>query len=137
VNWSAVAQRAFREAISTHSVRKDHSDMENVIERLRASKERFEDRQLEAGKEVGRKWATSEAEYHELKAVGDFDADSWPHEVQQDTLGRLIDPDGETSPEEWAEFWDTHYGRGKPSSAFIRGFIDGATEIYDEIAEQL
>src|SRR5271155_4584492 len=57
VNWSAVAQRAFREAISTHQIQQGRSDMEHVIERLRASKERYEDRQLAAGKEAGSKWA--------------------------------------------------------------------------------
>jgi hypothetical protein len=35
------------------------------------------------------------------------------------------------------EFWDRHYGRGKPSDAFIRGFILGATEVYDQIADDL
>jgi len=137
VNWSAVAQRAFREAISTHQVRKDRSDMEHVIDRLRASKERYEDRQLAAGKDVGTNWARTEAEYFELVAVASFDPNARDGELERDTLQRLIDPDGVMSPHEWAEFWYVHYGRGKPSGAFIRGFIEGATEVYDAIAEQL
>lgn len=137
VNWSAVAQRAFREAISTHHIRKDHSNMENVVERLRVSKERFEARQLEAGKEVGRKWAKTDAEYFELAAVARFDPDAWNDDIGRDTLEGLIDPDGETHSDEWAEFWETHYGRGTPSDAFVRGFIEGAREVYDEIADRL
>jgi hypothetical protein len=137
VNWSAVAQRAFREAISTHQIPKDRSGMEHVIERLRASKERYEDRQFAAGKEVGTKWAKSEAEFFELVAVASFDPDAHDRELNRDTLQWLIDPDGEMDPREWAEFLETHYGRGKPSDAFIRGFIEGATEVYDAVAEQL
>ena len=135
VNWSAVAQRAFREAISTNQIRKDQSDMEPVIERLRASKERYEERQLAAGRKVGARWAKTTAEYYELVPVARFDPDD--RELDRDTLQWLIDPDGETDPREWAEFWDIHYGRGKPSDAFIRGFIEGATEVYHEIADQL
>ena len=138
VNWSAVAQRAFREAIFTHFVRKDHSDMEKVIERLRASKERFETRQFAAGKEAGSKWAKTDAEYDELAAVAALDAEAHEHsDIGPDDLQQVIDPDGETLPHEWAEFWENHYGRGTPSGAFIRGFMKGATEIHDEIADQL
>jgi hypothetical protein len=137
VNWSAVAQRAFREAISTLQVRKDRSDMEHVVERLRASKERYEERQLAVGKEVGTQWAKTQAEFFELVAVARFDAGAGHRELDCDTLQRLIDPEGETDPREWAEFWWTYYGRGKPSDAFIRGFIEGATEVYEAVAEQL
>jgi hypothetical protein len=137
VNWSGVAQRAFREAISTHQTRKDRSDMEHVIERLRASKERYENRQLAVGKEEGTKWARTQAEYFELVAVASFDPDARQRELDRDTLQLLIDPDGETDPREWMEFWESHYGRGEPSDTFIRGFIDGATEVYDAVAEQL
>ena len=137
VNWSAVAQRAFREAISTHHIQQDRSGMEHVIERLRASKERYEDRELATGKEVGSKWAKTKAEYFELVAVASFDPDTHDGELDCDTLQRQIDPDGETDPREWADFWETYYGRGRPSDAFIRGFIEGATEVYDAIAEQL
>jgi hypothetical protein len=137
VNWSAVAQRAFREAISTHQIRKDRSDMEHVVERLRASKERYEDRQLAAGREIGAKWAKTQAEYFELVAVAGFDPNAHDGELDSDTLQWLIDPDGEMDSREWAAFWDAHYGRGKPSDAFIRGFIEGATGVYDAVAEQL
>ena len=39
LNWSAVAQLAFRGAIAIHKLKKDPTDMTNVIERLRASKQ--------------------------------------------------------------------------------------------------
>jgi hypothetical protein len=137
VNWSAVAQRAFREAISINRIRKDGSDLGPVVERLRASKGRYEERQLTAGKEVGARWAKKEAEYFELRFVADFDPDSRDKELDCRTLEWLIDPDGVTDSYSWAEFWETHYGRGQPSDAFIRGFIEGAAEVYNEIADQL
>lgn len=137
LNWSAVAQRAFREAISTHHVEKDHSDMENVIERLRASKERFEAAELEAGKRAGSQWAKAKAEYHELAAVADFDVDDYEGDLDSDAFERLIDPEGEVYPRDWQDFWKRHYSHGTPSDSFIRGFIEGATEVYNEIAAQL
>jgi hypothetical protein len=51
------------------------------------------------------------------------------HPARRRGAGRL--------PHEWAEFWENHYGCGTPSGAFIRGFMKGATEIHDEIADQL
>src|SRR5690349_21581725 len=77
VNWSAVAQRAFREAIATHHIRKGGSGTDQVVERLRASKERYEDRQLAYGKRVGAKWAKTEAEYYEIIAVAEFNIDKY------------------------------------------------------------
>jgi hypothetical protein len=136
VNWSAVAQRAFREAIAIHLIRKDHTNMENVVERLRASKERFEGRELENGKKVGARWAKTEAEFYELIGVGIFEPDNVV-DLSVDDLQFLIDPDGEMTRDGWAEFWESHYGRSNPSAAFIWGFIQGAKEVHDEIADQI
>jgi hypothetical protein len=108
-----------------------------VINRLRASKERFEAEELEAGKQVGSKWAKTEAEYRPLARVAAFAADASDSDMEPETLQLLIDPDREIDPREWVEFWEEQYGDGIPSKPFIRGFIEGATELYDEIAEQL
>ena len=81
---------------------------------------------------------TVENQERELAAVAALDAEAHEHsDIGPDDLQQVIDPDGEMLPHEWAEFWESHYGRGSPSSAFIRGFMKGAAEIHDEIADQL
>jgi hypothetical protein len=134
VNWSAVAQRAFMEAVLTQAVRKDHSDMTSVVERLRASKERVEAAELQFGQRCGKKWAQEAAEYDELVRIAKFDQNAG--EANLATLQSLIDPGGEMSIFEWSDFWDTH-GARDPSDTFASGFIEGAAEIYNEVADQL
>ena len=70
-------------------------------------------------------------------AIANFDTDARDGELDCRTLEWLIDPDGAIDPVEWQEFWDLYYGRGNPSASFILGFIEGATEVYDEIADKL
>jgi hypothetical protein len=50
----------------------DYPGMEQVIERLRASKERYEAAEYEDGKDIGSEWAKTVAEYEELLAVTRF-----------------------------------------------------------------
>jgi hypothetical protein len=134
VNWSAVAQRAFTEAVLTHALRKDTSDMTSVVERLRASKERVEETAFASGQDCGRTWAKQSAEYDELERIATFEQGD--EEGSLDALCILIDPEREMGQHEWASFLEEH-GDSKPSDAFARGFIDGAAEIYNEIADQL
>src|SRR4051812_9338803 len=91
VNWSAIAQRAFGEAVASHRLRKDPTDMKEVIERLRASKERIEAQAESYGKECGKKWAMQSAEYDELKRIAEFDDGG--HDPNLETLQLLIDPE--------------------------------------------
>jgi len=134
VNWSAVAQRAFMEAVLTHAVRKDDSDMTSVVERLRASKERVEAAELEFGQRCGKKWAKETAEYDELVRIAKFHQTN--AEANLATLQQLIDPGGEKTIFEWVDFWRDH-GDQEPSDTFASGFIEGAAEIYAEVADQL
>jgi hypothetical protein len=94
--------------------------MENVIERLRASKERYETRQSEAGKSSGREWAKAKAEYSELEALTKFDPDEHEDDLDRESLQRLLDPDREWDPREWLGFFETYYGRGDPPTP---GFV--------------
>jgi hypothetical protein len=138
VNWSAVAQRAFLEAVLTRAVRKDASDMTSVVERLRASKERVEAAQLEFSKSCGNRWAKQSAEYDELERIARFDEHA-EEEVDLQRLQRLIDPTGEMIARlyrTWDDFWEQH-GDREVNDVFARGFVEGAVEVYDEVADQL
>jgi hypothetical protein len=130
VDAAALAQE------TTGQFGKDHSSMED-IERLRASKARFETEQFQKGKAAGREWAKVEAEYCELRELATFDLDDSDYEIERGTIERLIDPNDETDPGDWFRFWEAHYGRGgNPTECFLRGFIEGATEVYDTVADK-
>jgi hypothetical protein len=139
VNWSAVAQGAFREAVAIHAVKRNPTDMNEVIERLRASKARVEERSRESGKECGKTWAQQAAEYDELKRIAGYaKIKQVPAPVNLEAVQTLIDPEKEMTRYEWHDFWQKHGdGDGDPNDAFAEGFVEGATEIYDEIADQL
>jgi hypothetical protein len=136
-NWSAIAQAAFRKAVATHFVRRNPTDMKEVIERLRASKERVEQRSRESGIECGKTWARQSAEYDELKRIAEWttmEGVEVPYTL--DALTGLIDPEREMDRYSWHDFWEKH-GAGSVDDAFAEGFIEGAAEIFDEIADEL
>ena len=135
-NWSAIAQRAFSEAVATHLIRKDDTDMESVVERLRASKYRLEEGAVEAGKEAGRTWAKERAEYDELDRLATL------NENHSDIVGvvvlqNYIDPEEDLDEHQWARFWEENFGRGRPNDAFARGFAEGAASVFQEVADQI
>jgi hypothetical protein len=131
VNWSALAQRAFIEAALTQAVRKDQSNMDKVVERLRASKERVQEADFEAGKTAGAQWAKQSAEYDELERLWKYAEDNQPED--EATLRRLIDPD---ENRDWRDFWEL-LGRENPSENYVIGFAEGAVEVFDEVAYKL
>jgi hypothetical protein len=137
VNWSALAQRAFREAVAIHTLKRNPTDMKQVIERLRASKARTEERSRESGKECGKTWAQQAAEYDELKQIAGYaKINVAPAPMDLNALQTLIDPEREMDRYQWHDFWQTH-GDGDPNDAFAEGFIEGAAEVFDEIEDQL
>ena len=136
VNWSAVAKRAFIEAVATHFIRKDTSDMTSVVERLRASKERVEAASFASGQDCGRTWAKEAAEYDELQRIAAYEESTRPRLNDLLSLQNLLDPDDQMDWRDWKSFWEQH-GDGKPNDAFAQGFIDGAAEIYNEVADKL
>ena len=135
LNWSAITQRAIREAIATHDLKRDPTDMTSVIERLRVSKQRAEEANTASGKECGATWAKNTAEYDELSRV-------WAAASVINTgidlayLQRLIDPGDEMGYQDWQDFWANH-GDGDPNDAFAQGFAEGAHDVFEEVRNQL
>lgn len=133
-NWSALAQQAFLKAVLTQAVSKDGSNMSGVVERLRASKERIEARDREAGKTRGTEWAKQDAEWDELERVATYEGNIFDEEGGGfSALARLIRPDDEWNPHYLAKLMGPH----RPSDDFVEGFMEGATEVYDEVADQV
>src|SRR5262245_57540294 len=67
VNWSAVACRAFEVELAEIAARKKEKTMDDVIQRLRASKLRGASEAHKEGDAAGRKWARDHAEADELQ----------------------------------------------------------------------
>jgi hypothetical protein len=138
MNWSAIAQRAFRKAVLTQAVRKA-PNMTNVVERLRASKERVEAVSFKFGQDCGGKWAREAAEYDELERVakvGEIARGITYNDPGLATLQAAIEPEGVIDQSKWRDFWE-RFGDGRPTDAFARGFIEGATQVYKEVADRL
>jgi hypothetical protein len=137
INWSAVAQGAFREAVAIHSVKRNPTDMKEVVERLRASKARVDERSREAGKSCGARWAKQAAEYDQLQSINVWTKiNVGPVPLNLGALQNLIDPKQGMDRYAWHDFWEK-WGEGTPNDAFAEGFIEGAAEVYDDVADQL
>ena len=63
VNWSVIAQQAFREVILNLAVIRETTAMDDAVERLRASKQSYVETERESGLEVGEEWVKEDAEY--------------------------------------------------------------------------
>src|SRR5262245_50206342 len=69
VNWSAAAAEAFRAKLLEVTSQRRVENMQDVIERLKASKERRMNEQYQVGLGAGKRWAESIAEAHELERL--------------------------------------------------------------------
>ena len=140
-NWSAIAQDAFRaECRLLSNRRKGAGKMNEVIERLRKSKENEESDGRVAGHAVGRQWAMSRAEYGELERVAKWHEAERSGEVGSyawDLFCHIEGTPGASRPRDAAEFWENFTDEGNPADAFIEGFAQGAAEVFDEVADKL
>lgn len=135
VNWSNVAQTAFQAEVQRYFFLKE-INMQSVIERLRSSKEQYEAGQFEAGKSYGTKWAMENASYDQLKRLSSFDLEegyadnlvgAFEKHMNNDFSYRNLE-DG---------FWATEDGYQPPSDEYLRGFVEGAQTIWEEVEDQL
>jgi hypothetical protein len=118
---------------ASHKHRKVRAMLSSVLERLRASKDQYVQHAGKKGREAGRFWATTEAEYHQLRRV----ANHWEsrHEVVVGALKRLIDPDPELSMDDFNVVVNCE-GLFEKSNEWARGFAQGASEVYREFKEE-
>ena len=108
--------------------------MDDVIQRLRASKERIGQANHEAGKTAGARWAKQIAEYDELERLSRH----LEERVVEDAEGfeSVVDPDGERDPRDWIDFWEQN-GCREPSDEYVMGFVDAAVVVFEEVVDKL
>lgn len=146
VNWSRVAADAFERKLGELAAMKVSKTMDDVIQRLRASKLEYERGVFAEGIKAGKEWAQKDAEYIELKRLSDFcnsprytpeffttsetDAFSSGYHLVQVILGVDM-PDRREGKAFWAKAIgesDKRWG----DDEFVYGFAQGAGGFFDQ-----
>lgn len=123
--------------------------MQQVIERLRASKAKAANEDYQRGHERGQRWARAGAGAHELAKLDKCRDETikcadWyeffsPGEYFEDGAAAFmvaIEACRSSDRKAIGEFWRNVLGR-PPSSDFARGFAGGALSVWDEVKDQL
>jgi hypothetical protein len=153
VNWSALACRAFEAKLAEIAAKKEQKSMDDIITRLRASKWRVENEQYQQGDAAGRDWVKDLAEADELRRL-----ERWKAEMGQYWAGCFTGDDQNcaySAAEQvvftvWPEhdgdravvrdFWEQALGDDTSAAddpQFVKGFVEGALALWDEVKDQL
>lgn len=155
-NWSAVACAAFESRMAEIAKKrieeKGAKEMEDVIERLRASKIEAETEGYADGVKAGEKWAMEEAEVRDLRSLERFRKGIRDHEwsdyfeagesaftpAEQLAMAILGDAAGRG---EAADFWEGEAGDDweaiTDSAAYLKGFAEGALDVWREVKDKI
>jgi hypothetical protein len=149
VNWSAIAAEAFELKLGELARNRKEKVMDNVIERLRASKIQRVNAVERLGHEAGKTWAANFAEYDELERIAEIDTSEWfagepmaPYGwcdyLAFTILGTSQDEHDGTVAQ---DFWDRAVGDSRDprlaSEKFLEGFIDGAAAVYRKVESKI
>lgn len=121
---------------------------EHVIDRLRASKMAYAQAEYDNGHTAGIAWAqTEDAEYAHLRSLALFNADvEWEvygdHNADdmalQHVFWQSLAKSGRSRWDSSHGFWWTICGDGNnPSEYFVRGFVEGVAEFFEEVEARL
>jgi hypothetical protein len=153
INWSAVACRAFEQRLAEIAASKEKKTMNDVIQRLRASLGRADDQTYKAGEKAGRIWAKGRAEVEELRNLERYrnrcghEWDSLFVEETNCAYSRAELLFFEIHPKEngdrsachhfWQPITDDDETTDIDQSAFLKGFAEGALDVWHEVKDKL
>ena len=111
--------------------------MQDVIERLRASKTEYLAAQTGEGKQHGREWAMLTASYDELRRIAPVqfgpEYNNVPYwQVVDEALGNEALTLGEGF---WGELQDEL--KAEPSDDYVEAFVEGVQEVWEEVVDKL
>lgn len=141
INWSAVAQAAFKTEITIAELRQknmnDQADTLSGIERLRSDRRANDEWEYNHGEALGKDWALREASYAALARVAAMEDEQLPEEGEDAVFELYRQAEGEEDPSprfvwEWAEEKSLYDGKIVPARR-IAGFIAGATEVFQQV----
>ena len=132
LNWSEVARAAFEHEIQLRKSRK-MENMNDVIERLRASKKTAEGMDVDSGFKDGQNWARKFASYRLLKRVAAL-------EFHDDEIGfaSQLDRALGNSGTDWGDsFWNDVGETEPPNDIYVEAFVAGATDVWEAIEDKI
>jgi hypothetical protein len=138
VNWSALAVQAFESKLAEIAAKKVKKNMDDVIQRLRASKAQSESECFQQGYEAGQSWAKDDAEAIELQRL-DKSWDQGYLAYNAYSVAEAVQP----TPRDEApslSFWEEALGdfaHEANDDDFVRGFVRGALDLWAEIKAKL
>ena len=112
---------------------KEDEEMNEAIERLRASKQKYDAEAVTDGNRAGRYWAEKEAEFYELARVSRISEDD---EDVCNSLRKAIDPDNSLDD---SELWNRLFGRDEypDDETFVLAFIKGAQKFFERVKDKI
>jgi hypothetical protein len=154
VNWSAVACLAFERKVAEIMRRKGVRAMQSTIERLRESKKKPDETRFREGFETGQAWAKNSAEAEELARLAAFhdscQRNSWGWEgffqmpegcsaysAAEQIAFQIIGEDQCPGREEASDFWESVAHQGRPPGEFVRGFAEGALDVWGQVKDEI
>jgi hypothetical protein len=153
VNWSAVASSAFEAKLLELASKKEVSDMDDVVARLKAAEEFEANEDYQAGFKAGQQWAKSTATPKQLRRLADYleEGDEW-WDVDSPgwnapwgatgyfALAVLGLSDEEADRRAPDVFWEKALGDGSEriwDADFFHGFGEGAADLWEKVADKL
>jgi hypothetical protein len=148
VSWSAIACEAFRDKLGEIAERKQQKTLDDVIDRLRKSMHETEDELFRDGYAAGEKWARNSARAIELRRLEAFRVrcgHDWEQLFQADEcrafeiIFRAIQPESGRGRADAANFWGdiVDVSTQPVEDEFIRGFSEGALDVWNVVKHQL
>ncbi len=153
VNWSAIAAQAFKSHLQAIAAESEVETMDDVIARLKAADELDTNQITQEGKSVGARWAKESARPRQLRAL-----QKWYEKCKSDTRAALqsyvnkepgtiashlfhtVYPMAGDSGISFS-FWENNLGLISATALddidFAVGFIEGATEVWAQVKNQL
>jgi hypothetical protein len=148
VNWSGIACRAFEIHLGDIAAKKENKKMSDVVQRLRASRKEADSEWFRTGREYGEKWARDHASYDELvRVVAVSENEDHPWEVNEqdiysaaEILFFSIDGQEYQDRGDARDFWKAAVDGANDAQQqpeFLRGFVDGAADLFESIEDQI
>jgi hypothetical protein len=152
VNWSALACRAFEDKLVEIATRKGEKSMSDVIQRLRGSKMKMEDQAYLDGKRAGTAWANNQATYAHLQRLFELFCEASPgwetwfnrsggaFSVGERLADVLLGAEGKSRYARtgfWQGVLDPDDRKRMNESLFVRGFADGALDVWVQVKDQI
>ena len=144
MNWSEIAAEAFEQKLGDVAANKQKKTMQDVIQRLKASRKRSEAEESKQGLKLGRKWAETAAEWDELERLDEAEGEenhsdlfNEPHRGGPSFFCSTKDGSDHLDEKDLQGFWRTWGGIAKPSHDFVNAFWDGAVQVYREVRDKV